>query len=80
MSIARHLARWGSARAMRRMSRSIPFFGALLAAGLLGSSIRRKGWLRGTADTALDATPFVGALKLGIETLRGRDLIREKSR
>ncbi len=78
MRVARHLARWGSARGMRRLSRSIPFFGAIVAAGLLGSSIRRKGWIRGTADTALDATPFVGALKLGIETLRGRDLIKDR--
>ena len=78
MTIARHLARWGSARAMRRLSRSVPFFGAIVAAGMLGSSIRRKGWVRGAADTALDATPFVGALKLGLEALRGRDLLRDK--
>ena len=80
MNLTRHLARFGSARAMRKMSRSVPFFGAILAAGMLGSSIRRKGWVRGAADTALDATPFVGALKLGLETLRGRDLLRDKRR
>ncbi len=78
MGVGRHLARWGSARAMRRLSRSVPFFGAIVAAGMLGSSIRRKGWIRGAADTALDATPFIGALKLGIETLRGKDLIRDR--
>ena len=78
MGVGRHLARWGSARAMRRLSRSVPFVGAIVAAGMLGSSIRRKGWIRGAADTALDATPFIGALKLGIETLRGKDLIRDR--
>ncbi len=63
---------------MRRLSRSVPFAGAIIAASLLGSSIRRKGWVRGAADTVLDATPFVGALKLGLETLRGRDLLPDK--
>ncbi|HSK08651.1 MAG TPA: hypothetical protein VK911_03680 [Vicinamibacterales bacterium] len=78
MSITRNVARWGGARAARRMSRSVPFFGGILALGMVGAAIRRKGWLRGSADTALNATPFVGALKLGLETLRGRDLIRDK--
>jgi hypothetical protein len=65
---------------MRKLSRSVPYFGALVAAGMLGSAIRRKGWVRGTADTALDATPFVGALKLGLETVFGRDLFRDRRR
>lgn len=77
MSLIRNVARWGGARAARRMSRTVPLVGGLIAAGMVGSAIRRKGLFRGTLDTALNATPFLGGLKLAVETVRGRDLIRD---
>jgi hypothetical protein len=60
------------------MARSVPFFGALVALGALGFAVRRKGLARGTVDTALDATPFVGAAKNVVEIVRGRDLIPDR--
>jgi hypothetical protein len=45
----------------------VPFVGALVAIGFLAEAIRRKGAMRGLADTALNAMPLLGALKNGIE-------------
>jgi hypothetical protein len=56
----------------------VPFFGALVALGALGFAVRRKGLARGAVDTALDATPFLGAAKNVVEILRGRDLIPDR--
>jgi len=55
----------------------MPWIGGVIAIGMLGSAIRRKGWVKGAVDTALNATPFVGGLKIGLETVRGRDLITD---
>ena len=77
MGIMRNVLRWGGARAAGRLSRSVPFVGGLIAVGMLASAVRRKGVARGALDTALNATPYLGGLKLGLETARGRDLIRD---
>jgi putative toxin of predicted polymorphic toxin system len=60
------------------LSRSIPFFGAAIALLTLGGAIRRKGFLRGAADTALNAMPFVGGAKTAVEVVRGRDLFADR--
>ena len=78
MSISASLTRYGATRLSRRLSRTIPFFGAVIALAALGSAIRRKGWLGGTVDTTLNAIPFVGGAKIVAETVRGRDLIADK--
>jgi len=44
----------------------------------LGSAIRRKGFLGGALDSALNALPFVGAMKNTAEVLRGRDFIADR--
>ena len=72
------VARWGGARVSRRLARSVPFFGAIVALGMLGYAVRRKGWLGGTVDTTLNAIPVVGALKTVAEVVRGRDLIADR--
>ena len=56
---------------LRRATKGIPFVGAAVAVGLLGYTIRRKGTVNGILDTALDAIPFLGAAKLGIELFTG---------
>ena len=78
MTIARTVTRWGAARASRRLSRSIPFIGTFIALGALGVAVRQKGMLRGSADTALNAMPFIGALKTAVEVVRGRDIFADK--
>ena len=64
---------------MRRLSRSMPWIGAVVAIAAFGAAIRRKGLFGGALDTVLDATPGVGAVKNAYEAIRGRDFIRDKS-
>jgi len=52
--------------------------GPKVALATLGASIRRKGAVRGTLDTALDFVPFVGGVKNVVEVVRGRDLLRDR--
>jgi hypothetical protein len=79
MGISDNVLRWGGVRFSRRLARSVPFVGALVALGTLGYAIRQKGLARGTADTALNAIPYVGALKNAAEVVRGRDFLRDKT-
>jgi hypothetical protein len=77
MSISRQVAQYGRARLARRLSRSIPLLGAVVAVFTLRAAIRRKGFARGVADSALDATPGVGAAKNLYEMARG-DIIPDR--
>lgn len=73
------VARYGALRLTRRLSRSVPWIGAGLALLALGATIRRKGVVRGTIDTALDCIPVLGAVKGAAEAIRGRDFICDRS-
>ena len=77
MTIARQVAQYGGARMARRLSRSIPLLGAAIALFTLRAAIRRKGLARGIVDSALDATPVVGAGKMVYESIRG-DVFADK--
>jgi hypothetical protein len=79
MAIARQVAQYGRARLARRLGRSIPLLGAAIAVFTLRAAIRRKGFRRGVADSALDATPGVGAAKNIYEAIRGRDIIPDRT-
>ena len=63
---------------IRRVTRAVPWIGGALALMTLGGAIRRKGWVGGTLDTALDFIPFVGTAKHLAEARRGRDFFPEK--
>jgi hypothetical protein len=79
MTIQQQAMKYGQRRLARRVARSIPWIGAVIALATLGSAIRRKGFLGGTTDSALNAIPFVGALKNAAEVVRGRDFIRDRT-
>ena len=51
-----------------------------LGAFLVVISLRRKGIMRGSADTAFNAIPVVGPLKSLAEVVRGRDFLRDRRR
>ena len=72
MSMTSQAAQYASRRVTRRLYRTIPWFGAVIALLTLGQAIRRKGLLRGSLDTALDFTPVVGSVKNMAEVGRGR--------
>jgi hypothetical protein len=80
MTATGQLGRYARKRMIHRMTRTIPWIGGALALATLGGAIRRKGWLGGTVDTALDFIPFVGTAKNLAEVRRGRDFIPEKRR
>ena len=77
MSISRQAIQYGRARLARRLFRSVPLLGAVVAVFTLRAAIRRKGFARGVADSALDATPGVGAAKNLYEMARG-DIIPDR--
>jgi hypothetical protein len=79
MAVLQTALRFGALKAGRRLSRSLPWIGGLIAVAAVGAAIRRKGVVGGTLDTALNATPFVGAMKNTAEVLRGRDFIPDRT-
>jgi hypothetical protein len=78
MSMTKQLIQYGQRRATRRLYRAAPWIGGLLALATVAATIRRKGAVRGTLDTALDFIPFVGAVKNAAEAIRGRDFIADR--
>jgi len=79
MGIGRQVGQFASRRATRKLTRAIPWLGAVVALLTLGGAIRRKGWVGGALDTVLDFTPVIGTVKNMAEVGRGRDFIRDKS-
>ena len=72
--------KYGQRRLLKRASRSIPWIGTAIALLTIGSAIRRKGLLRGSLDSAINAVPFIGGVKNAAEVARGRDFLRDKAR
>ena len=63
MTVTKQVAQYARGRVIRRLARSMPWIGGLVALAAVGTAVRRKGLFRGALDTALDATPGVGAVK-----------------
>jgi hypothetical protein len=78
MAITQQALRYGQRRLTRRVARSLPLIGTAIALATVGAAIRRKGWLRGSLDTTLNAIPVVGTLKGAAEVVRGRDFLRDR--
>jgi hypothetical protein len=73
----RRFLRAGGWRVAKRIIKPIPVIGSILAVGLAGHEIRKKGWLRGVVHVGLDVTPVVGTAKGFVELFTG-DLISDK--
>lgn len=78
MGIGRQITQYGRARLAKRLGRSIPILGAALAFFAVRAAIRRKGFVGGVTDTALDATPGIGTAKNLYELARGGDIIPDR--
>ena len=63
---------------MIKLTRMVPWVGAVFALAVLASTMRRKGVLRGALDAALDVTPVLGGVKMVAEKIRGRDFIPDR--
>lgn len=79
MAMTKQLQQFATRRATKKLTRAVPYLGAIVAILTLGSAIRRKGWFGGALDTALDFTPVVGTVKNMCEVGRGRDFIRDRA-
>jgi hypothetical protein len=80
MALVSSVMRWGGLKAARRLSKSVPVIGVVIAVATVGGTMRRKGFLNGALDAGLNATPFVGAAKLALESILGRDLLPDRAR
>ena len=78
MGMSRQITQFAGRRATKKLTRAVPWVGAVIALVTLGAAIRRKGWFGGALDTALDFTPYVGTIKNLAEVRRGRDFIRDR--
>ena len=76
-SLKRKLINAGGWSIAKRVAKSVPYVGSVMAVGLVGYNVRKKGLFRGVVDSGLDAIPFVGAAKNITEFFTG-DLIPAK--
>ncbi len=76
-SVKRKLATAAGWQVAKRLARMIPFGGTVIAVGLVGHDIKRKGFLKGVLNSGIDAIPVVGLVKNGVELFTG-DFITDK--
>ena len=78
-SIKRKLIHAGGWQVAKRAARMVPFGGTVIAVGLVGHDIKRKGVVKGVLNSGLDAIPVLGFAKNAVELFRG-DFIADKVR
>ena len=76
-SIKRKLVHAGGWQVAKRVAKTIPFGGTVVAIVLVGSDIRSKGLVKGVINSTIDAIPFVGLAKNAVEMVRG-DFLADK--
>src|SRR5687767_482900 len=67
MTAAQKIGRWAGMKVVRRVAKAVPFLGTALAIYFLRDAIKKKGTVGGVIHSGLDAVPYFGALKNGIE-------------
>ncbi len=70
-NLLRSVARAGGMRIVKKIGKALPVVGVAVTVGMVGYEVKKKGWLRGIVNTALDATPLVGTAKNVIEVFTG---------
>lgn len=78
-TLKRKLLNAGGWHLIKRFGKSVPYVGTVVAVGLVGQSINRKGLVKGVVNSGLDAIPFVGLAKNAVEFFTG-DLIPDKDK
>jgi hypothetical protein len=76
-SFKRKLAHAGGWQVAKRAAKMVPLGGTLVAVGLVGYDIKKKGVVRGVINSGLDAIPVLGLAKNAVEFLRG-DFLADK--
>ena len=75
MAVKPYMKQYARRKQTKRLVRSVPWVGTVIAVLTLGKVIREKGLLRGSLNAALDAIPYVGGAKNLAEAARGRDFL-----
>jgi hypothetical protein len=78
-SLGRKLVHAGGWQVAKRAAKMIPFGGTVVAIGLVGDDIRKKGVVKGVLNSGLDAVPVLGLAKNAVELFTG-DFIPDKKR
>lgn len=75
--LVRRVTRAGGWNLAKRLVKPIPVVGTVVALGLAGYEIKKKGLVRGGVHVGLDALPLIGTAKGVVEIFTG-DLIADK--
>ena len=70
-SVKRKAAEVGGWQVANRIAKSVPYLGSVMAIGLVGYDIKKKGVLKGVINSGLDAIPLIGTGKNIIEFFTG---------
>lgn len=76
-SLSKKVAHAGGWVVAKRVAKSIPYVGTVMAIGLVGYDIKNKGVVKGVLNSGLDAIPFVGFAKNAVEFFTG-DFLPDK--
>ena len=75
--LGRKLIHAGGWQVAKRVAKMVPFGGTVVAVGLVGHDIKKKGLVKGVLNSGIDAIPFVGLTKNAVELFTG-DFIPDK--
>jgi hypothetical protein len=75
--IGRKIVHAGGWQVAKRFAKMLPFGGTVIAVGLVGHDIKKKGFVKGVVNSGIDAIPFVGFTKNAVELFTG-DFIPDK--
>jgi hypothetical protein len=75
--IRRKILHAGGWQVAKRVAKMVPFGGTVIAVGLVGHDIKKKGFVKGVVNSGIDAIPFVGFTKNAVELFTG-DFIPDK--
>ena len=76
--IGRKIVHAGGWQVAKRVAKMVPFGGTVIAVGLVGHDIKKKGLVKGVVNSSIDAIPFVGLAKNAVELFAG-DFIPDKN-
>ena len=76
-SISRKIVHAGGWALVKRGAKMLPFGGTVVAVGLVGHDIKKKGLVKGVVNSSIDAIPLVGLAKNAVEIFTG-DFIPDK--
>ena len=75
--LGRKVLHAGGWQVAKRVAKMVPFGGTVIAVGLVGHDIKKKGLVKGVVNSSIDAIPFVGLAKNAVELFTG-DFIPDK--